>query len=127
LDHPGVRQAEHADATVARVQEHVTVEPQRLPQAAVPAITLTTERLRVRWHLRPAHRVDHELEAVRLLAVAEIAVQTDGELEVLAHRARLEATGREERAAAKDPERARDRDQRVDLTHGASGGQEGAE
>ena len=93
LEQHVVRQRQHADDAVARVADHVAVVAEHLEQAALPAVALVAEDLGALRHLRPAHRIGHEHEAIRLLALAHDAVHAHAQLHVLADRLVLEAAG----------------------------------
>ena len=64
-------------------------------------------------HLGPAHRIGHEHQPVRLLAVAHDPVHPDAQLHVLADRLVLQAAGVEHLLPAVEPERARDDQERA--------------
>ena len=78
-------------------------------------------------HLGPAHRIGHEHQAVRLLAIAHDAMHADAQLHVLADRLVLEAAGVEHVLAAIDAERAGDDQQRAHRRVGDAAGQERAQ
>ena len=86
LEDEEVRDGRRAERAVAAVARDAPVAPERLAEAAVPAAALTGELADRLRGLRPADRIGHELDAVPLVPLAQVAVQPDDELDVLADR-----------------------------------------
>src|SRR6266481_9600281 len=61
----------------ARGQHHIE-------QALLPARALAAQRLQVRWHFRPAHRVGNKVNVVVRAFIAQVPVQSRHQVKILA-------------------------------------------
>ena len=84
LEHREVRHRDQADPAVARVEEHPLMSAEPFPEASLPSAALAAERRELLGHLGPADRIRDERDAVRLAALAQVAVEAERQLEVLA-------------------------------------------
>jgi hypothetical protein len=120
-------EAEEADPAVARIEQHRLVLEKGLQRAALPAGALPSQDAEVLGHLGPADRLGNELDAIVLPEVAEVAVELDDQLHVLADSAVAVASDRHRRLALEQAEGAGDDRQRLHRAQRQPGHQEGAQ
>lgn len=104
LEEPVVRHRQHPDLAVARVEHHVLVLPERLPETPVPSGALLLQHLGRRGNLGPAHRLTDELHPVVAALALEVLVHPHEDLEVLADALGVETADLDEDVAAEDAE-----------------------
>ena len=98
----------------ARISDHAAMAPQHLEQPAAPAVALRSERREIIGRLRPSERAGIEPDARRLAARAEMPMQPDRQIHVLADGRVVVAAHGDHRVTSEEAEGSRDDWHRVD-------------
>ena len=80
-----IGKCDHTDRSVARIQQHLLVQNNRLHQPAVPAVALALEHPIALGNLRPAVGIEGVEDFVGDALLAQMLMQSDHQLHILAH------------------------------------------
>ena len=118
LEEKKIRQSEQADGAVSRIQHHGHVAPHAVDCSSLPSIALTPQNPHLLRHLRPAHWLGNEDNAVRPALGPPLPMHAHDQLHVFADRIRPITARFDERFAIEEAERARDDQQRIEKAEG---------
>src|SRR5258708_26627551 len=122
-----MREGTRSGPALTRPEEHIPVRPEHVQQTLLPARSLPSQRLEVRWDFRPAHGIRNKVDAVVRIFFQQVPMQTRHQVEILTNRARPITPNGAHQIRSKYAERPGNDRQHVSLSPSFSADQERAQ